>query len=208
MHFEPLLAGIKKAIDDKLIGDLLMVDINLKWFRSQEYYDRGGWRGTWDMDGGGSLMNQGTHPVDYMCWLCGEPEEVSGDFGAINHKIETEDWAVGIVRFKNGVRGSILTTTNVTPNIGMMRVEVHGTDGSIMIEEKSIDGEKQPPINVSSVENLEELGKRAFSYPVEQFIDALINDTPFEVPGRQARASVALINGVYESARQGKRVQV
>ena len=61
---------------------------------------------------------------------------------------------------------------------------------------------------MSSVENLEELGKREFEYPVEQFIDALINDKPIEVTGKQGRASVALINGVYGSARQGKRIKV
>ncbi|MFC1582378.1 Gfo/Idh/MocA family protein [Planctomycetota bacterium] len=207
MHFKPLLAGIKKAIDDKLIGELLMADINLKWLRTQEYYDNGGWRGTWKMDGGGSLMNQGAHPVDYLCWLCGEPEEISGDYGALNHKIETEDWAIGIIRFKNGVRGSILTTTNVSPKMEVMRIEVHGTKGSIMVEEKRFGDEAQPPINFSSIDNLEELGQRDFDYPVEQFIHALKNDEPFEVDGRQARDSIAVIEGVYKAANEGKRIK-
>ena len=207
-HFETLLAGMKKAIDDKLIGDLLMVDINLKWFRDQEYYDAGGWRGSWNMDGGGSLMNQGAHPVDYLCWLCGEPDEVTGDYGPLNHKIETEDWAMGIIRFKNGVRGSILTTTNVLPDLTMIRIEIHGTKGSMMIEKKTIDGQDQPPINVSTVENLETLGQRDFDYPVEQFIYALKNNKPFEVDGGQARNSVAIIEGIYRSANEGKRVKL
>jgi UDP-N-acetyl-2-amino-2-deoxyglucuronate dehydrogenase len=207
MHFEPLMAGIKKAVDGGLLGDLITVDVNLKWFRSQEYYDKGGWRGTWAMDGGGSLMNQGAHPVDYMVWLCGEPAEITGDYGALNHKIETEDWAMGIIRFKSGVRGSILTTTNVLPNMNLIRVEVHGTKGSIMIERKKVNDKECPPINVSTVPDIEALGKRDHTYPVEQFIDAIIYNKPIEVTGEQARASVAIIEGVYRAANEGKRIK-
>ncbi|MFC1479735.1 Gfo/Idh/MocA family protein, partial [Planctomycetota bacterium] len=205
MHFNPLLSGIKRAIEQKLIGNLIMVDIHLKWYRTQEYYDRGGWRGTWDMDGGGSLMNQGAHPVDYMVWLCGEPAEITGDYGPLNHTIDTEDWAAGIIRFKNGVKGTILTTTNVSPEIGMNRIEVHGTEGSIMVETNKPDGTL---IKVSTVDNLEELGKREFDYPVEQFIHAIKHNEEIEVTGVQGRASVAIINGVYRSANEGKRITV
>ena len=208
MHFEPLMAGIKKAVDDQLLGDLISVDVNLKCFRSQEYYAKGGWRGTWAMDGGGSLMNQGAHPADYMVWLCGEPAEITGDYGALNHKIETEDWAMGIIRFKSGVRGSILTTTNVMPDMNLLRVEVHGTAGSIMIERKKVNDKECPPVNVSTVPDIEALGKRDHSYPVEQFIDAIVNNKPIEVTGEQARVSVAIIEGVYHATNEGKRIRI
>lgn len=207
-HYIPLFAGIKKAIEDKLIGDLISVDINLKTYRTQEYYDSGGWRGTWEMDGGGSLMNQGVHLVDYMLWLCGEPEEVTGDYGVLGHAIETEDWAAGIVRFKDGVRGTITTTTNVQPKMEMNRIEVHGTKGSIMAETIKLEGIPPTVVRVSPVDDLEDLGKREFDHSVGDYIDALKNNRAPEVTGRQARMSVAVVTSVYKSAQEGKRIKI
>ena len=56
--------ALKKAIDDDRFGGLCLADVYIKWYRTQEYYDSGGWRGTWALDGGGALMNQGIHGID------------------------------------------------------------------------------------------------------------------------------------------------
>jgi len=198
MRCQPLIAGLKAAIDQGLLGKILIADVRLKWYRDQAYYDKGGWRGTWAMDGGGTMMNQGAHPLDALCWLLGKPKTAMGEFAALNHKVETEDWASGIIEFESGVRSCISTTTCVFPKTNATWIEVHGTLGTVVIRDSEIIA--------SSVENLDKLSPPKFEYPVEEFIDAVANKRQPMVTIEQARWSVDLINGIYKSAREGKRV--
>lgn len=194
----PLMRGIKQALDSGLLGNPLICDVRLKWYRDQGYYDRGGWRGTWAMDGGGSLMNQGAHFMDLLCWFMGKPASVIGSFAALNHKIETEDWASGIVEFANGARATVSTTTCVQPKTDACWVEVHGTSGSVFV--------KDGAVLASTVPDLEHLALPAFDYPVEEFIDAVAQQRQPLVSIEQARWSVDLINGIYRSGRESRRV--
>ena len=190
--------AVRKAIQAGAFGKLLQVDVRLKWFRDQAYYDRGGWRGTWAMDGGGSLMNQGAHPMDLLTWFAGRPVKVRGDFAALNHQIETEDWAAGIVEFEGGVRSCVNTTTNVAPKKDRCFIEVHGTEGSAWL----LDGE----IVETNLDALANPPDPEFSAPVEDFMDAIVRGRDPEVTIDQARRSVALILGIYESARLGRAI--
>lgn len=198
MRFVPGYRAVKKAIDAGKFGKLLLVDVRLKWFRDQSYYDKGGWRGTWEMDGGGSLMNQGAHPMDLLTWFAGRPVKVRGDFAALNHQIETEDWAAGIVEFEGGVRSCVNTTTNVAPKKDRCFIEVHGTEGSAWL----LDGE----IVETNLDALANPPDPEFSAPVEDFMDAIVRGRDPEVTIDQARRSVALILGIYESARLGRAI--
>ncbi|MFH1021851.1 MAG: Gfo/Idh/MocA family oxidoreductase [Planctomycetota bacterium] len=200
LRLSPLMNGAKKAITDGLLGKILLCDVRMKWHRGQAYYDKGGWRGTWAMDGGGSLMNQGAHYMDLLCWFLGKPVSVTGEFAALNHKIETEDWASGTVAFEGGARSTISTTTCVLPQIDTNWVEVHGTTGSIYMK---AGGSEEI---ASGVENLRTLAVPKFDYPVEEFIDAVAHKRPPLVSIEEARRSVNLINGIYRSAREGRRV--
>ncbi len=204
MRFTPGYLAIKKAIDAGEFGRLLMVDVRLKWFRDQAYYDRGGWRGTWAMDGGGSLMNQGAHPMDLLVWFAGKPRKVRGDFGALAHDIETEDWAAGIIEFASGVRSVVNTTTNVTlgAEAGRSRdrvwFEVHGTEGSAFL----VNGE----VVETNIASLADPPAPEFPGPVEDFMAAVRDGRPPAVSIEQARWSVELIAAVYESARKNQTV--
>jgi len=200
MRWTPGCRAVRKAIEAGAFGKLLQVDIRLKWYRDQAYYDKGGWRGTWAMDGGGSLMNQGAHPMDLLCWFAGRPVKVRGDFAALNHDIETEDWAAGIIEFAGGVRSCVNTTTNVAPKNDRTFIEVHGTAGSAWL----VDGE----IAETNLEALAEVPEPEFSTPVEDFMDAIVHKRDPEVTVDQARRSVALILGVYESARTGRAIDL
>ncbi|OPX25221.1 MAG: hypothetical protein B1H04_00355 [Planctomycetales bacterium 4484_123] len=200
MRWVPAHRAVKKAIEAGQFGRLLMVDVRLKWFRDQAYYDRGGWRATWEMDGGGSLMNQGAHLMDLLTWFAGRAVKVHGDYAALNHDIQTEDWAAAIVQFEGGVRSVITTTTNVAPKNDRNFIEVHGTEGSAWlvndeIVETNIESLKCPP-------------QPEFTSPVEDFIDAITHGRPPEVTVEQARRSVELILGIYESARAGRAVSL
>ncbi|MGN1189772.1 MAG: Gfo/Idh/MocA family protein, partial [Candidatus Ornithospirochaeta sp.] len=93
---------IKKAIEEGRFGRLTLVDAQVKWFRSQEYYDSGAWRGTWKVDGGGALMNQSIHAIDLLQWFCGKAEEVQSYTATLSHeRIEVEDTGVAVVKFQN-----------------------------------------------------------------------------------------------------------
>ena len=97
---------MKKAIEAGRFGKKTLGDAIVKWYRTQEYYDGGAWRGTWKLDGGGALMNQAIHSVDLLLWLMGDVEEVVALTGLVAHKnIEVEDVCVASLRFKSGALG-------------------------------------------------------------------------------------------------------
>src|SRR5690606_26784002 len=104
----------------------------IPWFRSKEYYASAGWRGTWALDGGGALMNQGIHAIDLLLWLAGEVNEVSGKIQTRLHEIEVEDNAVAWLQFKNGGLGVIQGSTACYPGESK-RVEIKGEKGSVTL---------------------------------------------------------------------------
>ncbi|MGC5165411.1 Gfo/Idh/MocA family protein [Luteimicrobium sp. DT211] len=132
-HDESALA-VRRAVDAGRLGRLTSAVANVDWYRTQEYYDSGEWRGTWALDGGGALMNQGVHTLDLLLWFLGEPVEVVAYTARLGHeRIEVEDVAVAIVRFASGALATLHASTTVYPDLGV-RLQVHGTDGSAVIE--------------------------------------------------------------------------
>lgn len=197
LRFHSVYRGLKDIVMQKKMGRSIMCDLRLKWFRDQAYYDKGGWKGTWAFDGGGSLMNQGSHPMDLLCWLFGKPVKVMGEFNHLNHNIETEDWASGVVEFSSGVNCTITTTTCAKSENGdRLAIDYHAENGSIYL----VNGVVQ-----EGQEFLQE-NKAPFEHPVEDFIDALVNNRAPAIGIEEATYSVELINGIYQSAREGKRV--
>src|SRR3954468_6692286 len=94
-RFTPANVTLKGAIDAGRFGRLTLGDTYVKWWRTQAYYDSGGWRGTWELDGGGALMNQAIHNVDLLSWLMGDVETVQALTATLVHeRIEVEDTAV------------------------------------------------------------------------------------------------------------------
>ena len=125
----------KQVIEQGRLGKIVLCDTAIKWWRSQEYYDSGAWRGTWDLDGGGALMNQSIHTIDLMLHLLGDVSSVSASGGLEAHKdIEVEDVVVAIVEFKSGARGVIQASTACFSNTGLpASIHICGDHGSIMM---------------------------------------------------------------------------
>src|SRR5262249_5606411 len=121
---------LKAAIETGRFGRLTLGDTYVKWWRPRQYYDSGGWRGTWSRDGGGALMNQAIHNVDLLYWLIGDVAAVSAMTATLAHeRIEVEDTAVAGLRFKNGALGTIEAATSAFPGM-LKRTEIHGDRGS------------------------------------------------------------------------------
>src|SRR5204862_4161285 len=130
--------ALKSAVDAGRFGRLTLGETTCKWWRSQEYYDKGGWRGTWALDGGGALMNQAIHNVDLLLWMMGPATHVSAFTALLAHeRIEVEDTAVACVRFASGALGVIEATTSVFPGLPKT-IALHGNRGSVVIEQEDV----------------------------------------------------------------------
>ena len=216
---------IKDAVENGRLGKPVLGTFAVKWYRDQSYYDRGGWRGTWEMDGGGSLMNQAVHTVDLMYWLMGDVESVTSTMGIYNHNIKTEDLTASLIKFKSGAVATFVSTTCAYPGIST-EIMLYGTGGSIEADADMIKTWKmRDPIDDDMDEDDEEQmmvehygrGNREAAkrepeklyghrHVVEDMILAVRDGRPPEVTPLEAANSVRIVNAVYESAKTGKPV--
>ena len=223
-RFSPANLALKAAIDAGRFGTLTLGDTFVKWWRSQEYYDSGGWRGTWALDGGGAFMNQAIHNVDLLYWFMGDVAQVCGMTATLAHeRIEVEDVGAAVVKFKSGAMGNLEATTAAFPGL-LKKTEIHGTKGSAIIEQDSIllwDFEDKDP---SDEQLIAELGAssessggaadpKAISFvghqkQFEDFIQAIQENRDPMIDGYEGRKSVELILAIYQSSWEGKRIDL
>lgn len=130
---------IRNAVQSGTLGRIILAEARLKWYRSQGYYEtNGGWRGTWALDGGGSLSNQTVHFIDQLVWTMGDVSSVYAQLGVFGHDIEGEDLGMAILNFANGARGAIVGTTTF-PRSLYEGVEIHGDKGAVLTT-RPVDG--------------------------------------------------------------------
>ncbi len=217
-RFDDSTIFLKKAIGDGRLGKILEVDGYVKWHRPQPYYDRPG-KGTWAMEGGGALINQGIHTVDVIMYLAGQVSEISANWqlGAA-HEMEAEDIVNAILRFESGATGVIQASTAFRPGF-TERTEVHGAKGSAIITGDKLtswqvegDDGSDAPLEAGSddsgaadpmaipIENLKR-GFADFAGAVEQGADPLIS-------GEEGYRALQIVLGVYEAAREGRPVRL
>jgi Predicted dehydrogenases and related proteins len=128
------MRALKEYLDAGRLGELCYGESVTKWYRTQEYYDSGGWRGTWALDGGGALMNQGVHYVDQLRWVMGPVKSVSATMATRAHeRIEVEDIVSATIEFENGAVGTLLASTAMYPGF-KQSLEVYGTNGTVIVE--------------------------------------------------------------------------
>lgn len=130
----PLYQKVKELLDSKELGEMKRVIwIVTDWYRSQSYYDMGGWRATWDGEGGGVLLNQNPHNLDLWQWMCGMPKRVKANVYYGKHRnIDVEDDLTALVEYENGATGCYITTVGDAP--GTNRLEIDGENGKLVVE--------------------------------------------------------------------------
>ena len=140
-RFHPALEAFKGAAEAGRFGKITSASCYVKWWRTQEYYDSGAWRGTWALDGGGALMNQSIHTVDTLLHIAGPVKAVRASMGLIAHeRIEVEDIVVATLEFESGAMGVIEATTAAWSSTGHpARVQVCGTQGSVFLADEAFD---------------------------------------------------------------------
>jgi predicted dehydrogenase len=133
-RFDRASVAVADAVANGRFGRLTSAIASVAWWRGQGYYDSGDWRGTWSMDGGGALMNQGVHTVDLLLWFMGRPVEIHAHTARLAHeRIEVEDTAVATVTFENGGLAVLHATTAAYPGL-TVRVQVMGSEGSAVVD--------------------------------------------------------------------------
>jgi UDP-N-acetyl-2-amino-2-deoxyglucuronate dehydrogenase len=133
-RFDAASVLVKDLIQSGKLGKIILATADVKWWRAQEYYDEGDWRGTWALDGGGAVMNQGVHTLDLLQWFAGEVESVFAHTRTAAHeRIEVEDAAVATLTFKNGAIGTYVASTAVYDGLPA-RIDIFGTEGTAILE--------------------------------------------------------------------------
>ncbi len=132
MRAMPMYQAAKKLIDDGRVGELVRTELLLGMYRTQAYYDSGGWRATWRGEGGGVLLNQAPHGLDVFAWLAGLPKSVTAQCRARLHDIEVEDEAAAMLEFPNGAHGYLFAGVIEAPQTD--RLEIVGDRGKILID--------------------------------------------------------------------------
>lgn len=210
---EPTFTQVRKAIEAGDLGELTLGAVTIPYCRSPGYYEETKWRGTWELDGGGVLMNQGIHLVDLLVWYMGDPIEVWGCAGTLNRDIEVEDTLTTTLRFANGAMATVSATTTATPGFPH-RIEVYGTRGGIQVEGEAVarwestgpeDTSPTAPSGKSAVAS--GAGGDPKDTPIEghiaifrDFISALQEERSPLVDGEEGRRSLDAVLKVYRAA--------
>lgn len=231
-RFDPSTEIVLGAVERGDFGRLTSGVASIDWWRGQSYYDSGAWRGTWALDGGGALMNQGVHTVDLLVAVMGRPVEVFGYAATLAHEdIETEDVAVGVVRFASGALGVLHGSTAVYPGL-VARLQVHGDRGSAVIENDRLTYFHSTPQGTEPAEAFfgaqggstnqaaqfqdpeQEAGTsvagRMSGAHLAQYrnvLAAIRGEEPLRVTLEDNRQAIAIITGLYESNRTGAPVR-
>ena len=211
----PLYQKARELVKSGELGDIRRTNwIITSWYRSQSYYDSGGWRATWSGEGGGVLLNQAPHQLDLWQWICGMPVRVRAfmSFGKM-HDIEVEDDVTAYVEYKNGATGVFITSTCDTP--GTNRLEITGDRGKIVVEDGKIVFHR---LRVSERQFNKEY-KGGFGEPecwkceipvnghqtdhigiMNNWIDAITKGTPLLAPGEEGILGLTISNAMHLSA--------
>jgi UDP-N-acetyl-2-amino-2-deoxyglucuronate dehydrogenase len=230
--YEPV-KRIRNAIEQGKIGRPVLAEVTMLGWRDKAYYDSDTWRGRWETEGGGVLVNQSPHQLDILLWYMGEIDEVFGIWKNLNHPyIEVDDTALAVVKFKSGALGNILVSNSQKPGL-YGKVHVHGengasvgvqTDGGAMFI-AGRTGVAEPSVNdLWTIQGEEDLLKKwiiedteifnncdatvkYMQYQIEDFLRSIGNGKEPAVTGEDGRRTVELFTAIYRSTRDNMPVK-
>ena len=222
-RFRPEAVKMRELIDSGAIGEIYRVVMSSAMIRSQDYYDRLSWRGTWSDEGGGALLNQGIHAIDMMQWLGGMPSSVFGVASTLRHRIEVEDFATAVMTYPNGGQGTMHCNTSQAPN--HQRLELWGEQGAIVMDDWKVtlhrldatvqdfvDNDRSPtydsPTHGSETFEFAPVVGGTHVPAIGDFADAILQGREPAVTGEDGLRSQELVAAVTLSAHTGRAVDL
>ncbi|HEX2647492.1 MAG TPA: Gfo/Idh/MocA family oxidoreductase [Candidatus Dormibacteraeota bacterium] len=223
-RFDPGIRRLHEAVMAGRLGRLLLGDTIIKWYRTQQYYDSAGWRATWELDGGGALMNQGVHYVDLLQWLMGPVDRVVARCATGAHAIPVEDVALALLTFASGALGVIEASTAAYPGFPE-RLEITGSGGTAIVAEgevvawelKDEKGETGPygakvrfhqAVAPSAARTETGAAQKTAGHRTQlaDLLDAIATGRDPVITGEEARKPLEIILAIYQSARTEREV--
>lgn len=215
-RFDPINRELHAILSEQRLGTLLTAGIQLRCFRSNQYYQDDAWRGTWEHEGGSLLINQAIHYVDQLLWLTGGMDKIVGMISNITHQgvIETEDTAAAVLKLKCGAIGTIEATSSSNLN-WESTLSFHGTEGALEIrddkvakltfKDKALEASIQARLDEAISPKGAELGKTYYGSghlpQIADFIDAVRNRRPPFISAESAAETVETVFAIYEASR-------
>lgn len=213
-RFNPPMRELRALVDSGELGRLLLGSATVRWYRPQSYYEDG-WHGTIAMDGG-ALMNQSIHHIDALQWLMGDVAGVFAYTATLAHRMEAEDIGVATVRFKSGALGTIEGSTVTYPENLEGSVAIFGEHGSVKVGGTALNRKAFWKVSGHIEEEREMLTREALDptnvygrshrEQIIEMVTAIREGRRPSTHGREARRSLALVCGIYESARLGQEI--
>ena len=213
-RFSDAVQAIHKAVEEGCFGKMVSAQLMMRYMRGQEYYDQASWRGSFEGEGGGMLMNQGIHGIDVLCYIIGRPVSVMGYKATRLRNIEGEDTAAAAIEFEDGALAVVDATVCSSPSFTKKFIFC-GERGSVVLENDVITLWTLPepcPVRVGSqTAGSSSSDPRGISteYHIRQYRnlrDHFINGDRLLVDGVQGKLPLSVISAIYESSDSGKRI--
>lgn len=212
LRFSEDVLRVKKLIEEGALGKITLCELNMRYYRSPDYYSSSPWKGTLKFDGGGALMNQGIHGVDLFEYMIGDIKNVNGVIKTLVHDIEVEDSAVAIVEFSNGALGTIMASSCAYPGFNR-KITINGSDGYVILSENKI--EKLVIKNTVCEENdLEKLSTSSdpstVSYEyhkrqLQNLISAINGEEELLIDASEGKKAVKIIELIYQTSAKNSK---
>jgi UDP-N-acetyl-2-amino-2-deoxyglucuronate dehydrogenase len=221
----PAVREIRRALDSGALGTPIAGHCHVRFHRDEAYYSQS-WRGRWDTEGGGALLNQGIHHIDILQWFLGEPVRVSGQYRTLKHGdyIEVEDTAAAVIEFASGAIATLQVGTTYAPALGaqILITDARGQSASVTefpegtpayhdtwavggeirhVSHHTPETDHNPPLATVHLDLLP-----FHTEMIHEFVEAIVEDRDPLVTGEEARTSLAIILAIYESTRTGRAV--
>lgn len=216
-RYNPGSQLIKDALMDGSLGQVLGAKCMVTWNRSDEYYSQSDWKGTWEMEGGGVLIDQAIHTMDLMRWFVGdEIEYVDAQLGNRAHQlIQVEDSVEGVVKFKNGVFAGFYAI-NYYSYDAPVEIEVHCTKGIAKMvadratikynDGKEVTRDKNPNEVIEYGDGVKYYWGVSHSKQIRDFYYSLQEGTTPYIDGSDALITQKMVAAIYQSGKENKRV--
>lgn len=207
---------LKERLDSGKLGRILSAKCSVTWDRSDAYYMKSDWKGTWDKEGGGAVIDQAIHTLDLMRWFVGAPIDYVDAHIAnrVHEKIDVEDSAEGLIRFKNGILGTFhvinyyTTDSPITIDLHCENAFVRYTDGltEITYHDTSKEVVGSDPREKLDYGDVKQYWGVSHVKQIHQFYDALKKGNDPEIDGKDAIMTQKIVNAIYESGKSHKKI--